>query len=690
VATSTSAAVVRKRSGLPWGVVAAVLAVPAVVVVVGVAVGAWWATSPLRAAVIGASADAQHDTTVGYRAAVRRLDDALDANSFVRPFARVAGLAHIDDSLASALSLRAYARARLWERDGGEEDTATADSVMAAVDQAAGQPWTVAAQMIAARLNGNAAEAEAIARHSGVDIHALPIPVRVELGRAFAAQGKIAEMLALADALKDTSDVESLVFAGEAYRRVGDHDRARQSLDAALKIDPKHEASRALRALLILEQEDVSNLAVALDDATTLLDFGQESLGNRQRGDATLARALIGQRLHAAAEKETQRDFDTARQLLRGDAEMPLFEALQAKANAFAVVDGRRDWDTPMQLLGDAIQLDPYRVAPYLQLMNVGARAKKFDVADKAYNDARAVFGDNLSLGLARAMSLLAGDKTEEALGHLQNMLKTNDDAEVYRDIGKVWMKKGDLQKSIQYLKKAAEKVSSRSPGLQANVYIWLGRALAKTEDHAQAKEAYAHALAATTEFPSTYYWLGVTLQALSEDTQAGEAFQNYLRADPDGPYADAAKRFFQRPTDEEIVQQKMKALFGENGGVSQLFGAQGGGALEAALGARDAPKSDLGSGTGTLGTGRIGTRGARSDRDVTLTQGTPVVLGSLDPELIRRFVREHAGQIRYCYESELTRTPGIAGKIVVKWVINGEGCVTDGSPQNFAAIGSV
>ena len=52
-------------------------------------------------------------------------------------------------------------------------------------------------------------------------------------------------------------------------------------------------------------------------------------------------------------------------------------------------------------------------------------------------------------------------------------------------------------------------------------------------------------------------------------------------------------------------------------------------------------------------------------------------VRGAVAPEIIRRVVREHAGQMRYCYERELTRSPGIYGKIVMKWVINGEGKVT-------------
>jgi len=55
---------------------------------------------------------------------------------------------------------------------------------------------------------------------------------------------------------------------------------------------------------------------------------------------------------------------------------------------------------------------------------------------------------------------------------------------------------------------------------------------------------------------------------------------------------------------------------------------------------------------------------------------GVPVVVGGLDTEIIRRIVQQHTAQVRYCYEKELVRTPGIMGEIVVKWVINGEGKV--------------
>ncbi len=184
-------------------------------------------------------------------------------------------------------------------------------------------------------------------------------------------------------------------------------------------------------------------------------------------------------------------------------------------------------------------------------------------------------------------------------------------------------------------------------------------------------------------------------------------------KADPKKDQGKAALKAKDKPTDEQVVASKLTALFGDKGseGIAQLFGGEAsGGALEAALGGIDGAKVASGYGTGglglrgggpggggvgigTLGTGRIGTRGRgsgetgyggaegglgnKTDRDVTMTQGTPVILGSLDREIIQRIVREHASQIKYCYEKELTRTPGIYGKIMMKWIINGEGKVT-------------
>jgi tetratricopeptide (TPR) repeat protein len=143
---------------------------------------------------------------------------------------------------------------------------------------------------------------------------------------------------------------------------------------------------------------------------------------------------------------------------------------------------------------------------------------------------------------LARGQRLAGENKIDDAITHLTTLATKFDVAEVYRDLGRSAMKKGDAVKAVEFLKKAAEKTTGRPDSLKANVYMWLGRALAKGDAHGEAKEAYAQALAATSEVSSTYYFLGVTLMALQEGPAARDALSRYLAAEPSGANASDAK----------------------------------------------------------------------------------------------------------------------------------------------------
>ncbi|MFZ9890169.1 MAG: AgmX/PglI C-terminal domain-containing protein, partial [Myxococcota bacterium] len=175
---------------------------------------------------------------------------------------------------------------------------------------------------------------------------------------------------------------------------------------------------------------------------------------------------------------------------------------------------------------------------------------------------------------------------------------------------------------------------------------------------------------------------------------------------------AQASFKAKEKPTDEQIVASKLKQLFGDSGnqGIAALFGADvSGGELQnllggisgakagesygvGGLGRRGSGPGGGGTGVATMGIGGVGTRGrgsgdasygsgegglgGKGDREPSVSIGTPVVFGSLDKEIIRRVVRENQAQIKYCYEREMTRTPGLNGKIVMKWVITGSGSV--------------
>ena len=74
------------------------------------------------------------------------------------------------------------------------------------------------------------------------------------------------------------------------------------------------------------------------------------------------------------------------------------------------------------------------------------------------------------------------------------------------------------------------------------------------------------------------------------------------------------------------------------------------------------------GSGSG-YGRGAGGLRGRRAKAPRVLA-GQAQVRGSLDKEIIRRIIRRHLNQIRYCYQSQLQADENLGGRIVVQFTI--------------------
>ncbi len=89
------------------------------------------------------------------------------------------------------------------------------------------------------------------------------------------------------------------------------------------------------------------------------------------------------------------------------------------------------------------------------------------------------------------------------------------------------------------------------------------------------------------------------------------------------------------------------------------------------------------GSGTGTgIGLGGIGTgqgplSGSHRGKSPALRIGAASVSGRLPPEVIKRIVRQHFGQIRLCYEKGLATDPKLEGRVTTTFVIAKTGDVT-------------
>ncbi len=57
-----------------------------------------------------------------------------------------------------------------------------------------------------------------------------------------------------------------------------------------------------------------------------------------------------------------------------------------------------------------------------------------------------------------------------------------------------------------------------------------------------------------------------------------------------------------------------------------------------------------------------------------------PIMMGGIDRAAVDAVVKRHMNQIRYCYQRELTRSPGLAGKVSVKFILAKDGSVSSAS----------
>ncbi len=133
-------------------------------------------------------------------------------------------------------------------------------------------------------------------------------------------------------------------------------------------------------------------------------------------------------------------------------------------------------------------------------------------------------------------------------------------------------------------------------------------------------------------------------------------------------------------------LKSAMGNMFGAAAGDSGGFGGlglrgsgSGGGGVGDTVGIGGIGTKGRGGGTGGYGSG-VGVLGGKKDIDIGITSSEPMVMGSLDKELIRKVIHANRGQIRFCYESQLNRFPKLNGKVAVKFIISPTGSVSTSS----------
>jgi hypothetical protein len=135
----------------------------------------------------------------------------------------------------------------------------------------------------------------------------------------------------------------------------------------------------------------------------------------------------------------------------------------------------------------------------------------------------------------------------------------------------------------------------------------------------------------------------------------------------------------------ENVIGHLVATNIGEAYGTHGLgpigTGEGGGGTGERTIGGNGAGLRTIGLGHGGPdGSGLDdhggGSLGRRQTRVPDIKTTGVIVRGSLDKEIIRRIVRTHLNEVRFCYDEALARKPSLAGRVVTQFTIARSGQV--------------
>jgi len=128
------------------------------------------------------------------------------------------------------------------------------------------------------------------------------------------------------------------------------------------------------------------------------------------------------------------------------------------------------------------------------------------------------------------------------------------------------------------------------------------------------------------------------------------------------------------------LVGNRIGAAYGV-GGLGLVGTGRGGGAPDESAFVGLGALGDVGRGAGIgdgagmgRGAGFLGSHAAGAP--CCIAAGRASVVGGLDKEIIRRVVRRHINEWRYCYERELQSQPSLAGRIILSFTIGPNGQV--------------
>lgn len=325
--------------------------------------------------------------------------------------------------------------------------------------------------------------------------------------------------------------IEGRISLATHYRLSRQFDKALETIEEAIKLDPKNYLSYTTRAMIYQDIGDAKNQNASMQESYRLRTAEEREINNylgnsiSPRGndlDPRNARRLIDQRSRNANAISTYAES--------------INPPRPRAAKKYATI---------------AIVLDPAEPMAYADRADINLDLGNFKESVADADVALRLQPDRLETRITRGIALMNINKFDQALADLNFVVKADPDfLDAYNYRSTVYLEMGDIQKAIADAKKALTLDAE-----WANSYNMLGNCYLKQKQYEDAKLMFETSVRLERKFhgyasPIGRFKLGYCYYKLKNFDQANREFDKALIGDPD-----LAERIFDRAAAAAVLQ---------------------------------------------------------------------------------------------------------------------------------------
>ncbi len=343
-----------------------------------------------------------------------------------------------------------------------------------------------------------------------------------------------------------------LKYEVQAYVRTGKDSLAYEKNEQILKSDPKDPEARGLRATYMLERGDVNTAMAELQSVVTAKPnnwVAHFNLGRAHfaRGENEQARQEFDAALQLRPDYMPARLAQIQVSLMRGDIDGALRQAdetiriapnnVEARVMKAAALQRQQHFDDARAILTQILEKMPKQEDTLLELGVLDLNQKKFKDAEDVFRRAWESNPGNLRGLLGESRAYLMDNQPDKSVQLVETEAKSRPaNLELQREVGKSEMNAGQYDKAATTYQSLLAKVSG--PKQQSSVWTLLGETYLRKGDVQQSINSLEKAHQLTPDNSLTTTDLGLLYEMQNKPDVARKYYESSIKLNPNDALA--------------------------------------------------------------------------------------------------------------------------------------------------------